>query len=234
MSDNQSGNENDTEDRIKELPISISRIGEVSSYGDKMLINIPWGHMYLSLEPKGETAFRIFSDLVRKRCYDCDRDDSFVCESIACAECTLPCPCRTCKKGRPGGLIVSRRNPARIRKEFNLQTTPIVWLTSIPGNYNLNPEKTGIIEKLVNDFIDRTKRSVVLIEGLEYLININGFSQILRMLEDINDMVMIHESIVIVTVDERILDSRELAYLQRNTTSLQKIVEEQVNLENSE
>ena len=218
----------------KEPPLPpASELGEVTSSGDKMAINVPWGHIYLSLEPKAETAFCIFADLVRKRCYDCDRDDSFVCESIACAACTLPCPCKTCEKGRPGGLVICRRNPTLVRKEFNLQTTPVIWLSSIYGSYTVNPEKLGIIEKGVADFIDSIKRSVVMIEGLEYLININGFFPVLRMLENINDMAMSHESIVIVPVDERTLDKKELAYLQRNTRSLQKLLEEQKGRENS-
>jgi len=210
-----------------------SELGEVSSSGDKMALNIPWGHIYLSLEPKAETSFRIFADLVRKRCYDCDRDDSFVCESIACVACTLPCPCKTCEKGRPGGLAICRRNPALVRKEFNLLTTPVIWLSSIYGNYAVHPEKLGIIEKGVTDFIESIRRSVVIIEGLEYLININGFFPVLRMLENINDMTMSHESIVIVPVDERTLDKKELAYLQRNTRSLQKLIEEQKGKGNS-
>ncbi len=206
-----------------------ARLGEVTSSGDKMSLNIPWGYIYLSLEPRGETAFRIFADLVRKRCYDCDRDDSFVCESISCSSCTLPCPCRTCEKGRPGGLVICRKNPAAVRKEFNLQTTPVIWLSSIHGSYTINPEKLRVIEQTVSDFIAGIKRSVVILEGIEYLININGFFPVLRMIEDINDMAMSHDSIVLVPVDERTLSKKELAYLQRNTHSLQKLIKEEEN-----
>jgi len=214
----------------KSVPISMqisTKLGEISSSGDKMDLRVPWGHIYLSLEPKAESAFCIFADLVRKRCYDCDRDDSFVCESISCASCTLPCPCKTCEKGRPGGLAICRKNPAAVRKQLNLTTTPVIWLSSIYGSYTINPEKLGVIERTVSEFIAGTKRSVVIIEGLEYMININGFFPVLRMLENINDMVMSHDSIVIVPVDQRTLEKKELAYLQRNTSSLQKIIEEQ-------
>ena len=209
-----------------EMTIKIPSLGEIKEESDKMPFEVPWGHIYLSLEPKGEAAFRTFGDLIRKRCYDCDRDDSFVCESISCALCTLPCPCRTCEKGRPGGLAICRRNPASVRKELGLDTTPIIWLSSIYGNYNINPEKLGVIEKTVANFIDSIRRSVVLIEGLEYLINVNGFFPVLRMVENINDMAMSHECIVLIPVDERTLDKKELAYLQRNTRSLNKLLNE--------
>lgn len=209
-----------------ELAIKIPSLGEIKEESDKMPIEVPWGHIYLSLEPKGETAFRIFGDLIRKRCYDCDRDDSFVCESISCAQCTLPCPCRTCEKGRPGGLAICRRNPVSVRKELGLDTTPVIWLSSIYGNYNINPEKLGVIEKTVTGFIESIRRSVVIIEGLEYLINVNGFFPVLRMIENINDMAMSHECIVLIPVDERTLDKKELAYLQRNTRSLNRLLEE--------
>src|SRR5512136_2013795 len=46
--------------------------------------------VYLVEEDKPDFSMRLFSDILKGRCYDCDDDESFTCESLACSKCNLP------------------------------------------------------------------------------------------------------------------------------------------------
>jgi archaellum biogenesis ATPase FlaH len=57
---------------------------------------------------------------------------------------------------------------------------------------------------------------VILIDGVEFLIVNNDYEKVLRMIHHITEAVMENRSRLIVSVDPRTLETRELALLERN------------------
>ena len=55
-----------------------------------------------------------------------------------------------------------------------------------------------------------------MIDGVEFLIVNNGFDKVLKMIHRITEVVMEFKSRVIISVDPRALDVREMALLERN------------------
>jgi len=174
--------------------------------------------VYLVVEPKPDFAFRIFTDVLKGRCTDCDNDDSFPCESLDCASCTLPCPCKGCKKykSRPQGLIVTRQYPHEVRAKYFLQTTPIIWLSSVAGNDNMDPAKLSLLTDNLVNFMEKSQNGVVLVDGLEYLATSNDFARLLKAVDRWSETAMTSNSVLIMSVDARSFDSKELAIMERN------------------
>lgn len=124
------------------------------------------------------------------------------------------------KDGRHG-LIVTRRHPAKLRKERGLGDVRVVWLSHTPGEDFHNPTALGSLNKLICRFIQDNDRTAVLMDGLEYLILNNNFVQTLLFVEHVNEFVMQHPSIVLMPVNPGALEGKELALLERNLEVLE-------------
>lgn len=175
-------------------------------------------YVYLVEEPKPEFSFKMFSDILKGRCFDCENDESFTCESLDCSACSLPCPCRECTKykSRPQGLIVTRQFPKDVRGKYYLQTTPIIWLSTVAGADNMDPAKLSLLTDYLVNFMEKSQNGVLVVDGLEYLITSNDFHRVLRAVDRWTETAMVSNSRLIMTVDARSFDPKELAMMERN------------------
>lgn len=114
------------------------------------------------------------------------------------------------------GLCVTRQHPTIIRKEWGLEKTPIIWLSNQLGKVYVNPSNIGILSDTIIRFVEKSGDGVILIDGIEFLIVNNDFDKVLRMVHHVTEAVMENRSRLIVSVDPRTLDTRELALLERN------------------
>lgn len=114
------------------------------------------------------------------------------------------------------GLCVTRQHPSIIRKEWGLEKTPIIWLSNQLGKVYVNPSNIGILSDTIIRFVEKSGDDVILIDGIEFLIVNNDFDKVLRMVHHVTEAVMENRSRLIVSVDPRTLDTRELALLERN------------------
>ncbi len=114
------------------------------------------------------------------------------------------------------GLCITRQYPAVVRQEWGLEETPIIWLSNQLGKVYVNPSNIGILGDTIIRFIEKSDDSVVMIDGIEFLIVNNGFDKVLKMIHRITEVVMEYKSRVIISVDPRALDVREMALLERN------------------
>jgi hypothetical protein len=174
--------------------------------------------VYLVEEEKPDFSFTIFADILKGRCFDCENDDSFPCESLTCTSCRLPCPCRECRKykSRPQGLIVTRQFPNDVRKEHYIQTTPIIWLSSVAGKDNMDPAKMSLLTDFIVNFMERSHNGVVLVDGLEYLATTNDFPRVLKTIDRWAESAMTSSSRLIISVDPRAFEEKEIALLEKN------------------
>jgi CheY-like chemotaxis protein len=114
------------------------------------------------------------------------------------------------------GLCVTRQHPSIIRQRWELEKTPIIWLSNQLGRVYVNPTNIGILSDTIVRFVEKTEDSVVIIDGLEFLIVNNDFNRVLRMIHHVSEAVMEYKSRLLISVDPRALDPREMALLERN------------------
>ena len=175
-------------------------------------------HVYLVEEEKPDFSFKMFTDILKGRCFDCENDDSFTCESLECATCKLPCPCRECTKymSRAQGLIVTRRHPNTVRSEFYIQTTPILWLSSVAGKDNIDPAKISMLTDYLVSFMEKSHNGIILVDGIEYMVTSNDFQKVMRSLDKWTETAMTSACRLVITVDPRAFSKKELALLEKN------------------
>lgn len=118
--------------------------------------------------------------------------------------------------GTPG-LCITRQYPEKIKDQYRYLDFETLWLSHTKGEGRVEPTDISALYKLVEDFIERSEKSVVMLDGLEYLIVNNGFLQILKFMEHLNEKVMQSKAVLIVPVSPNAFDKKELALLERNT-----------------
>ena len=115
------------------------------------------------------------------------------------------------------GLIITRTYPEKIREMCKTEV-PIMWLsTEKKGEMTMSPE-FPLIRKTIEDFAARD--SVVMLDGLGYLIAQNGFGDALDFIQMLSDMYHIRKSVLIISIDPDTLTNQELCLLERETKEL--------------
>ncbi len=172
------------------------------------------GRSYIIRELKSEAAFEIFTSMIKGTCAECVQKEAFTCESIGCERCTLPCPCKYCRQSRAQGLCFTINSPEEIKQKYLLQTSPVFWISK-HGNDSINPANLEIMAGTIYDFIKKSKNPIVLLDGIEYPIIMNGFTPVLKFLHDIREGAILHRAVFILPVSPAALDERELALIER-------------------
>jgi len=118
------------------------------------------------------------------------------------------------------GLCLTRQYPERLKEKYNLQNARILWLSHTPGREHHNPTNIGALTTLITSFIEKYNKSITLLDGLEYLVINNGFQQVLKVTELVNEQVMQSDSIVLIPISESAFSEKELALLERNVENI--------------
>lgn len=118
------------------------------------------------------------------------------------------------------GLAVSRQHPDLIRQKYGLEQTPIYWLATRTGQDVISPTNLGILTHTLIQFVEENPSGVILLDGLEYLVSNNDFNKVLRVLDQVNDHISQSKAVMIIPVDPRAFELKELALLERNMERL--------------
>lgn len=119
------------------------------------------------------------------------------------------------------GMVIAREHPNRLTQLYRFRAEKILWLTRRVGKDHNDPTELSLLHHKISRFVEENPKSVVLLEGLEYMITQNEFEPVLRFVDHLHDFVLAHDCAVVIVIDPRVLSTRELALLERST----KIVE---------
>jgi PAS domain S-box-containing protein len=113
------------------------------------------------------------------------------------------------------GFVVSRTHPEKIKRKYNFVRTSMVWLTRSQMEHGVDPNDLSKLIFIIGNFTRRSEHSVVLLDGLEYLMTQNGFEAALRFLRDLKDTIVLNNSRLIVPLHTDTLSAKELGLLER-------------------
>jgi hypothetical protein len=121
------------------------------------------------------------------------------------------------------GLCITRTMPEKVRSMYGLEKTPIIWLTRVADNpETLRPYPFGKISETIQHFIRAGKNTVVLLDGVEYLITHNDFKSVLTSLQDLNEYIAQNDSILIVPADAEAMEPKQFALLRRDLRMIER------------
>jgi hypothetical protein len=114
------------------------------------------------------------------------------------------------------GLVISRRHPERIREEYGLMKTPIIWLAHRSVKVSVSPSNLPLLERTITRFMSQGEDTVVLIDGLDRLIMENSSDKAMRFLFAIVDGAQVRRSRPVLSFDPDVMSERDLALLMRD------------------
>jgi PAS domain S-box-containing protein len=113
------------------------------------------------------------------------------------------------------GFSICRTHPKKMRQKYGLKKTPILWLSTSGAENTIDPKDLAKINHIINEFLKRASDSIVLLEGIEYLIIQNDFERVIKTIHSLNDYITISNSRLLVPVNPMTLSEKELSILEK-------------------
>ncbi len=120
------------------------------------------------------------------------------------------------------GLCITRQQPERVARDYGLAKTPILWLSRAVNQPScVRPTPPENVAMAIDHFLEISPRSVVLLDGVEYLMAHNDFPSVLTLLHDMNEKVATTNSILLLPIDPKAFEEREFTLLKRDLKTLE-------------
>ena len=113
-------------------------------------------------------------------------------------------------------MVMSRSPPQRISDDFGLPISVCRWLSGreVEGVRTVNPGLEEI-RRECDEFLWGSSRAVIILDGVEYLSGIHGFSRMIGMLRNLFDGIQTSNNMVLIPADFDVWDQRERSLLLR-------------------
>lgn len=112
------------------------------------------------------------------------------------------------------GLCFSREYPEKLTEKHNLGGATLVWISNVWAEGSIRPKDLEKITLRCDELLS-SARSIILIDGLESLITSNGFLSVIKMLGFLRDATALHQSILLISVNQNVITPGEAGLLKR-------------------
>jgi hypothetical protein len=118
------------------------------------------------------------------------------------------------------GLAITRTHPADVAKRFQLGEVESIWLSRTPGKAGVgvsvaDPSNLVSLAGAVIEFLEVSGNAAVVLEGLEYLVSLNGFSSVLRFVQTLNEKVVVNDSYLLISANAEAMKEQEYNLLAK-------------------
>ena len=112
------------------------------------------------------------------------------------------------------GLYISRVHPKHVSKDFGANGMTHVWLSTTLGHNYVDPHNLSTILNIIKTFIEKHEKSIIFLDGIEYMMINNVYLRVVKLIEQIKEMVIHSNSIFLISLDDRAFDPKELSLLE--------------------
>ena len=119
------------------------------------------------------------------------------------------------------GLCITRDFPAKIRKKYGLEKTPIIWLSTSDTENTVPPQNLSALFYHIENFLKKSHNGILLLSGLEYLITHNTYQSVLKFIQLLNEQIAIREAVLIVPISPLTMEEKDLKLFERELTLLE-------------
>lgn len=119
------------------------------------------------------------------------------------------------------GLCITRDFPAKIRKKYGLEKTPIIWLSTSETENTVPPQNLSALFYHIENFLKKSNNGILLLSGLEYLITHNSFQSVLKFIQLLNEQIAIREAVLVVPLSPLTLEEKDLKMFERELTIIE-------------
>jgi len=121
-------------------------------------------------------------------------------------------------KGGFQGLCVTRDFPAKVKKKYGFEKTPVIWLSTTEGEATVAPQNLSGLYYNIENFMRRSERGIVILAGLEYLISHNTYQSVLKFIQLVNELISVKGAVLLVPLSPLTLEEKDLKMVERELT----------------
>lgn len=118
------------------------------------------------------------------------------------------------------GLGIIRANPDEIKKKYHLQKTPFIWLSPQKIQNVISETEVNSVSGIIEEFVTKHAKSVILLDGMDYLLLQNPLELILDKMYKWQDLVTSHSAIIIITLNQDLIDQTKVKAIQALTVDV--------------
>lgn len=112
-------------------------------------------------------------------------------------------------------VSITRHFPDKLAFPLLFRRSEHHWLTNMVGDSRVSPTALGKLVSIVRAHAESGRKTVVFLEGVEYLIMENDFNSVLKALNQLCDLVISFSMSIVISVDPVALTQREAAMIER-------------------
>jgi rubrerythrin len=122
------------------------------------------------------------------------------------------------------GFAITRTNPKYLKDKGDLKDAKIIWLTDKESSSisTIPPILERIIYE-IGDFVKNEEKTILLLDGIEFLVSSNGFDPVLRFIRTLIDDVSESQSVFLVAIGPDTLKNQEQNILEREMEKISYI-----------
>jgi len=117
-------------------------------------------------------------------------------------------------------LVIARLYPDEVRKRYGLKDVPVLWLSRGYGKETVNPTNLGALVQDIERFMSGKEDSVVLLDGIEYLLVQNNPQKVVKFIQVLVDSASVHRSKLLVSFDVKSVSEAVRALITRDLQSV--------------
>jgi hypothetical protein len=118
------------------------------------------------------------------------------------------------------GILFIREHPSQLKHSEIMDTVTKIWMSKTPDKDSISPGNITKIAHVISEFVKSNERSIVLIDGLEYLINNNDFTRILKFLELLHEIIVLNNGILLIPVNQLTLSRTDFELLKNELINI--------------
>jgi len=112
------------------------------------------------------------------------------------------------------GLCITRDHPKRVEEKYQLKETPVIWLTDVCSEHKCIPADSTHISMLITDFLSKSDKPIILLHGLDYMVNLLSFEEVIQLVQHLRDYVAEKGGNLIIPYDKDAVDGQQHSRLQ--------------------
>jgi len=120
-------------------------------------------------------------------------------------------------RGGTPGLVLSTTFPDKVRRQYGVENALVAWFSDSASDKGaLDPKRLDFepMRKIVR-FLTDHPRGVILVNGLEHLITVNGLERVLKFLKKVNDTASLSEATLLVALGPKSLGAEDMSRLRK-------------------
>ena len=117
------------------------------------------------------------------------------------------------------GLCITRESPKKIQKQYDLGKACIFWLKEREQKDENVVEDLLEVSLLIKEFTGTS--SIVLLDGLEYLVSRHGFEPVYHFVQNMRNKISASDAIMLISAHPKAFDKAKLALLKRELRLLE-------------